>query len=390
MRVLVGALACCLVGLALACATAGRPTGSEGGAGAPRAGAGTAPAAGPASGPTEQAGEWERVVAAARQEGKVTVGMPLGEAYRRALPAFQQAYPGIEPDLIGIHTRDFLPRIRTERDSGQYLWDVFVGGPSDVMYEFAQVGFWDPLKPDVRVDVREDGKWRQGFDAGFSDSVKQFTYNFVHKLHTGSIFVNRDFIAEADLGSVDQLWDPRWKGRIAWFDPRGPGSGSLSAAMVMYHYGEDAARRLFLDQDVIISSDQRQVLEWIVRGRYPIVGGLVDRELKVMFQEQGLGLNVRPIVIPGRVSVIPGSNSVAVVNRPPHPNARQVFLNWLLSREGQTIVARETDENSRRVDVPVVDPGAVPPDGGSFLNAQSEEFQPVYEQMYRLTRAILK
>jgi ABC-type Fe3+ transport system substrate-binding protein len=44
------------------------------------------------------------------------------------------------------------------------------------------------------------------------------------------------------------------------------------------------------------------------------------------------------------------------MNRAPHPNAAKVFVNWLLSREGQTVFQRVMSQpgdsrDSRRIDV---------------------------------------
>ena len=48
---------------------------------------------------------------------------------------------------------------------------------------------------------------------------------------------------------------------------------------------------------------------------------------------------------------------LALMNRAPHPNAAKVFVNWLLSREGQSAFQRIIStpgeaKNSRRIDVP--------------------------------------
>jgi len=45
------------------------------------------------------------------------------------------------------------------------------------------------------------------------------------------------------------------------------------------------------------------------------------------------------------------------LNRAPHPNAAKVFINWLLSRDGQTVFQKVISvpgdaRNSRRIDVP--------------------------------------
>jgi ABC-type Fe3+ transport system substrate-binding protein len=53
-----------------------------------------------------------------------------------------------------------------------------------------------------------------------------------------------------------------------------------------------------------------------------------------------------------------GSNgTIALMNRAPHPNAAGVFVNWLLSREGQTAFQKimnspDVRMESMRVDIP--------------------------------------
>jgi len=57
-------------------------------------------------------------------------------------------------------------------------------------------------------------------------------------------------------------------------------------------------------------------------------------------------------------AVTPARGAVGLVNKAPHPNAAKVFINWLLSREGQTTFQRTSVEaetsfqNSRRMDIP--------------------------------------
>jgi ABC-type Fe3+ transport system substrate-binding protein len=44
--------------------------------------------------------------------------------------------------------------------------------------------------------------------------------------------------------------------------------------------------------------------------------------------------------------------SLGLMNRAPHPNAAVVFINWLLSKEGQLVWSKAVNAVSRRVDVP--------------------------------------
>src|SRR5918997_168083 len=61
--------------------------------------------------------DWERTLAAARQEGKLVVSAPQGELYREALTAFEKEYPQIRLDYTAMSARDLWPRMRQEREA---------------------------------------------------------------------------------------------------------------------------------------------------------------------------------------------------------------------------------------------------------------------------------
>jgi ABC-type Fe3+ transport system substrate-binding protein len=57
------------------------------------------------------------------------------------------------------------------------------------------------------------------------------------------------------------------------------------------------------------------------------------------------------------VNISSAYGQLALLNRAPHPNAAKVFVNWFLSREGQTTLQKTMSapgdaKNSRRIDVP--------------------------------------
>jgi ABC-type Fe3+ transport system substrate-binding protein len=60
--------------------------------------------------------------------------------------------------------------------------------------------------------------------------------------------------------------------------------------------------------------------------------------------------------------VSPASGGLSVFNRAPHPNAAKVYINWLLSKEGQTIYIRASGYVSARLDAPTdhAEPWRVP------------------------------
>ena len=46
-----------------------------------------------------------------------------------------------------------------------------------------------------------------------------------------------------------------------------------------------------------------------------------------------------------------GNGGPVIIANPPHPNAAKVFVNWLLSREGQEMYSRVHTQATRRLDV---------------------------------------
>jgi ABC-type Fe3+ transport system substrate-binding protein len=46
-----------------------------------------------------------------------------------------------------------------------------------------------------------------------------------------------------------------------------------------------------------------------------------------------------------------GSGAFSIVQNPPHPNATKLFVNWLLSKEGQELYGKAMGQATRRLDV---------------------------------------
>jgi ABC-type Fe3+ transport system substrate-binding protein len=333
--------------------------------------------------------EWDKTVAAARAEGRLVISAPANSIWREQLTGFQKSYPEVQVEYTGADSRDFWPRIIQERQGGQYLWDVRIGGPDPQVYSMRDEGVLRPARPLlVLPEVLDDSKWVGGFSAIFADKQKEYLPGFLMNA-SSPVFVNRDVIPEPDIRTERDLLDPRWRGRIVIQDPRG-GAGLGFLATFLHVHGEQFVRDL-LSQDLVVTGDNRQLTEWIVRGRYPIVIGLRSYDL-VVFQREGLGRNVHPLKEVEASPVSIGSGSIQLLDRPPHPNATAVFSNWLLTQSVQHALTQAVEQNSRRTDVPAALPEEVPdpsrPD--KYVPHQMEELLPVRQQAQRLAGEYLK
>ncbi len=71
-------------------------------------------------------------------------------------------------------------------------------------------------------------------------------------------------------------------------------------------------------------------------------------------------------------------------SRPPHPNARKLFVNWLLSKEGQEIFSHEVGLPSSRKDISRAGINAV------FFTAPDEKFLMEDEDHYNLQNTMME
>jgi hypothetical protein len=66
------------------------------------------------------------------------------------------------------------------------------------------------------------------------------------------------------------------KVRSPGHDPREVGAGVNGGLLITLNYGEKKLRELWTQQKIAVVRDQRQLIEWAVRGRYPIAAGLSE------------------------------------------------------------------------------------------------------------------
>ena len=94
---------------------------------------------------------------------------------------------------------------------------------------------------------------------------------------------------------------------------------------------------------------QELLAESLAKGRVAIMIGNTYYSY-APFLKAGLPVKSLPILKEGTFAT-GGSGNLAVIKAPAHPNSTKVFVNWLLSREGQDVVSRALGQATRRLDV---------------------------------------
>jgi iron(III) transport system substrate-binding protein len=282
--------------------------------------------------------EWRAIIAGAKKEGKVVLRAPSDPVLRRELPKeFKRKFGVVLEYLVG-RSSEVAAKLRLERRVGVNSMDVFFGGIGTISSVLYADKMLDPLKPGLILpDVLKPANWKKG-KLWFSDPEGKYALRLNNSI-AELLAINTRPVKPEDLKSVQDLLDPKWKGRIALFDPTVPGTGIRTASAFYALLGEEFVRRLYLDQRPVLTRKRRQLADWLARGTYPLVFGVPTREIERLKEE---GFPVTAIYsFPdfGGVSQA-GSGILTLINKAPHPNAARLFINWIASREGLGFYSR--------------------------------------------------
>jgi iron(III) transport system substrate-binding protein len=303
--------------------------------------------------------EWDSTVRAAEQEGQVVVSIG-GYGAIIDSGAFQKSYPKIKiTHMTGAGT-DLTQRISAERRAGKYLVDVYNGGGNSLFQVLYQGKMLDPIKSTLILpDVTDATKWWEGKQK-YADKEGQYIFVYEGNVSAGAgASYNTQLIDPREYKTYWDFLNPKLKGKILSTDIRKVRGAGIPWQFLYYSpdLGPKYLRRLFGEMDVTMTADLRQAVDWLGTGKFaiamPIQGGTVYKA-----KNQGLPVDeLSPYHFKEGVNLSSAFGSLAMMNRAPHPNAAKVFINWLLSREGQTlfqkVISVQGDaRNSRRIDVP--------------------------------------
>jgi iron(III) transport system substrate-binding protein len=295
--------------------------------------------------------EWEKVLAAAKKEGKVAVIGPVGADRRDVLvQPFEKKY-GISVEYLADRGSTMGPRLTAERGAGKFLWDAVVTGTTTGLLTLIPGGMLDPLEPALILpEVKDPKQWRGG-GLEYVDSEKRFLV--MTPSQRGTLFVNPKVVKPQEIKSYKDLLNPRFHKKIVTDDPTkaGPGQATFTFFYLNPDLGPNFIRALG-KQDLTILKNYTQEIDGIVREKYLILIGVSDIVAEDRMKD-GLPIAIlNPRQIKEGSDVSPGSGGLGLFNRAPHPNAAKVYINWLLSKEGQTGFATVNGYISARLDVP--------------------------------------
>lgn len=333
---------------------------------------GSTPVATPGPGQPREKWEmdWDKALQEGKKEGKVVIYSTGGGEVRILATAFQKKY-GIAVESIIGRGAEVTARLSSERKAGLYLVDLYMGGSGTAIVDWKGMGALAPIEPILILpEVLKPDVWYTG-KIIFLDKEKLVLKGLAYA--SVPLAINTNLVRLDEIKAYKDLLNPKWKGKIVMNDPTTRGTGGKTAATVgLELVGWDFMEALAKQEPVIVR-DQRLQIEWLAQGKYAIAFAPLTTPLADFIKA---GAPIKELTPAEGSHYTGGVGNIALVDRAPHLNATKIFVNWYLSREGQTLMSQETLNPSARLDVSTagMDESRILRPDVKYVDSDSEEF----------------
>jgi iron(III) transport system substrate-binding protein len=270
------------------------------------------------------------VVEGAKKEGQLVFysGIPIPDA-QSILSALERKYPFIKTTFYRSTGPALVSRIQTEQRAGSHIWDV-MNSTGFEPYVLLEQGYF----------VKHDSSERKFFPEGHKDNEGYWATMYTSPM---IMSYNTRLVPPAELPKdYFDLLQPKWKGRL------GLDSSDFEwYANLRKVWGAEKAQK-FLEglkrQEVRLVQGRALLTELLTGGEIAI---LVNNFLQNAIEAKRKG---SPVEVLALDPVVSAAGLVGINKLAPHANAAKLFVDFVLSKEGQELIVK-TDRSSVRKDV---------------------------------------
>jgi iron(III) transport system substrate-binding protein len=279
----------------------------------------------------------QAVIAAARTEGALAVADSApGENFQKFMAAFQAKYPflDIATGFFSAPTGRVLARVNAEIDAGHVTFDVMLAANVAAWVQMTRAGrimeYQSPEYAAFPAGAKQDGHWAAAQAIGVIPVY------------------NRNTLPPAEApASWRDLLQPRFADRKMAIQNAAAGTQFNQIYLLERALGPDYMAK-FAAQKPVVMATGAQMVDAITRGEV-LLGAALDHwrgfgpvaeqaGLVAVYPAEGMPLTLAP---------------VGIVAGAPHPNAARLFIDFILSQEGQRLLDTELyGMYSMRPDVP--------------------------------------
>ncbi len=319
------------------------------------------------SGPDRQAA----LEAGARQEGQLLwyTTLIVNQAVRPLVDGFTKKYPYIKVDHYRANSGDLIQRMSNEYQAKRYDVDLIDGTSTP------------PTIKEAGWLERFDSPSLAAYPAEYKDPQGYWATTNLYFMTEG---INTQMVSKAEAPKTyEDLLDPRWRGKMGWSTSSGSG-GPTFVGNILQTMGQDkgmAYLEQLSRQDIKnLNISARAVLDQVIAGEFPIALMIFNHHT-VISAQQGAPSDWIPIQpVPALLQTI------GLAKYAPHPHAAMLFLDYVLSEEGQRIL-QEADYLPSHPAVPAKTPSLKPDVSGYKTNVMSPDdlvkYDKEWDDIYR-------
>jgi iron(III) transport system substrate-binding protein len=248
------------------------------------------------------------------------------EDAKRLTDAFAKRYPGVEVTANRQSANSVLQKVLTERRAGKDVADMVVLG-AEYLDLLQGRGFFSKYSsPEWKAEKGE---------------LWSATYMSVH-----SIAFNKNLVgADAAPRRYQDLLNERWRGKLAI----NLGNPTWIYSMIDF-FGKE--RGLEFLKNIAASKPRSYrgttlLMQSLIAGDVEI-GAALNHDGVIGFVNKGAPAGLSRVQDPLYADV----HGIGILSNAQHPNLARLFVDFILSKEGQTILA-ELDKTTARDDVPL-------------------------------------
>ncbi len=270
------------------------------------------------------------VIEAAKKESELVFysGIPVPDA-KAILSAFEKKYPFIKTTHYRATGPALVSRIQTEQRAGRHAWDV-MNSTGFEPYVLLEQGYF----------AKYDSPERKFFPEGHKDIEGYWTTMYT----TPSILsYNTRLVTLRDVPKdYFDLLEPKWKGQLGLDSSEYEWYANLKKI-----WGSEKTRKFFeglRKQDIRLIQGRALLTELLGGGEVAL---LANNYLQNVIEAKRKGSSVEFLALD---PVIAAAGLIGINKLAPHPNTAKLFIDFVLSKEGQELIVK-TDRSSVRKDV---------------------------------------
>jgi ABC-type Fe3+ transport system substrate-binding protein len=280
----------------------------------------------------------------AKKEGKALLytSMNIDPALRPMAAAFDKKYPGVKFEFVRANSNEAMQKVGVEVRAKNQIADMMEGG-SGAMAAM-KAGFAESFSSPSLAAYDKGSLSPEGLWAPTRTNYYGLAYN-------------TKLVPPAEVPKTyDDLLNPKWKDKIAWTTAADNGAMLFIATLIKAKGEagvEDYLKRLAPQKIIDDPAGATGTTTKITQGEYALNIN-ASAVTPVQLARKGAPIDVSMLEpIPTQI------NTITLIKGAPHPYAANLFLDWLLSLEGQSLLATtgyqaahpdvEPDEDTKKI-----------------------------------------